>query len=175
MGSRIIHYRNHRISLEPSFIGLQSVECIRVSRIVYGSGNGGRFLHDADKTGVSSTEKSLNTKHQSLDGTRSALRSVAAALGNGGGPVGEHPSFRPLLLPGNPANWLDEVRVELTNRKVVGGIAWLPGLTLGGGPGAVRGSSAGLGLGLAMAGAQRHWPPHFPTKSHGDSVIIARP
>ena len=41
-------------------------------------------------------------------------------------------SFRPDLLPCNSANWLDEVRVRLTNRKILWVIAWLSGLILGG-------------------------------------------
>lgn len=42
------------------------------------------------------------------------------------------PSFRPDLLPYSSANWLDDVRVELTNRKILWVIAWLSGLILGG-------------------------------------------
>ena len=38
------------------------------------------------------------------------------------------PLFRSSLIPGSSANWLDEVRVELTNRKILWIIAWLAGL-----------------------------------------------
>ena len=40
------------------------------------------------------------------------------------------PSFRSSLIPGTSANWLDEVRAEVTNRKILWVIAWLAGLAV---------------------------------------------
>ena len=60
MGSRTIHRKNYRISLQPGFTGFYSVECIRVSRMFHSSGDGCRFLHDAYETGLSAAPEYLS-------------------------------------------------------------------------------------------------------------------